>query len=67
MSVIDLVARCTIESRHTSIPLPICEKYQEDNRQFSQKLEKEICGAKSVADQQCFSKHTFVKTKENTL
>ena len=34
---------------------------------FSQKLGTEFCGAKIVANQQCFSKYTFVKTKENAL
>ena len=45
----------------------MCEEYHCDNTLFSQKLRTELCGAKNVADQQCFSKYTFVRTKENAL
>ena len=45
----------------------MCEEYHFDNTLFSQKLRTELCGAKSVTDQQCFSKNTFVKTRANAL
>ena len=43
----------------------MCDGYHFDNKLFSQKLRTELCGAKNVADQQCFSNYTFVRTKEN--
>ena len=45
----------------------MCEEYHYDNTRFSEKLRIELCGAKNVAYQQCFSKYTFVRTKENAL
>ena len=45
----------------------MCEEYDYDTTLFSQKLRTELCGAKNVADQQCFSKNTIVRTKENAL
>ena len=67
MRVMDLVARCTTETCHTSIRLSMCEEQQYDNTQFSEKLRTEHCGAYNIADQQCYSKYTFVKTKGNAL
>ena len=45
----------------------MCEEYNYDNTRFSQKLRTELCGPQNVADQQFFSKYSFVRTKENTL
>ena len=45
MRVIELVARWTTGSCHTSIRLSVCEEEQYDNTQFSQKLRTQHCGA----------------------
>ena len=45
----------------------MCEEFHYDNTLFAQKLWIELCGAQNVADQQCFLKDTFEKTKENAL
>ena len=45
----------------------MCEEYHFDKTLFSQKLKTDFCWAQYVANQQCFSKYTFVKTKENAL
>ena len=66
MRVIELTARWTTESCHTPNRLSLCEEKPYDHTQFSQKLQTETCGASNIADQQCFSKNTFVK-KENAL
>ena len=50
-----------------SIRLAMCEEYHYEKTLFSEKLRKELPGAENVADQQCFAKYTFVKTKKNAL
>ena len=45
MRVMELVARWTTGSRHTSIRLSMCEEYHYDNTKISQKLRTEHCGA----------------------
>ena len=45
----------------------MCEENHFDSTLFSQNLRTELCGASKVANQHCFSKYTFVKTKENAL
>ena len=45
----------------------MCEKQHYDSTQFSQKIWAELCGASHLADQHCFSKYTFVKTKESAF
>ena len=67
MNVIELVARWTTGSCHASIRLSMCKEYHYDNTQISQKLQTEHCGAEKIADQQCFSEYTFVKTKETAV
>ena len=42
MYIIDLVARWTTESLHTSIRLSMCEEHHYDNTLFSQKLRTEL-------------------------
>ena len=63
----DLVTRCTNETCHTSIPLPIFEESQNDDIQLSARLWTEFCGSSFPADQQCFSKYNLVKTKKCTF
>ena len=67
MCVKNLGARCKTESCHRSIHLSMCDEKHYDNTQFSQSLWREPCGALSLADQQCFSKYPFMKTKETAL
>ena len=66
MSIIDLVARWTTESCHTSIRLSMCEGYYYDNTLFSQKLRTELWSIK-CSRSAVFLKNTFVKTKQNGL
>ena len=63
MSHIDLVTRCAIESSHTPIRLSVFDDERYDNTKFPQNLLTEIFRAKNLADQQCFSKYTFVENK----
>ena len=64
MSNIDLVARRTTESYHTSIRLSMCDEYHYDNTPFSQKLRTELWSIKSAV---FVKKNTLVKTKQNAL
>ena len=67
MCDIGLVNRCTTESCHTSIRLSMCEEYHYDNTHFSQRLWTELCGVYNLAEKQCSSKYTFVKTTKSAL
>ena len=67
MRVKDLVASCTTDRCHTSIRLSISQEKHHDNKQFSQELRTELSGAQNVADKQCLSEYTFVKTNGSAL
>ena len=67
MSIIDLVARWTTESCHTSIRLSMCGDYHYDNTMFSHKLRTDLWSIKSSRSAVFLKIHLCEKKTKRSL